>query len=187
MINEDPTYKRLAALVSLVEAAPGQCLGRTAIVKLPYFLQELHGVSLGYDFRLHTYGPFDSDILHDLATAKSLDALQETTQLYQHGYGFQIRPGPNAQALKDQAGYWVKKHEAVLGDVARQFGGLPASELELGATVLFVDREFKSSGCRAGANAITMKVCEVKPHFSEVTVRAKVDDFKSRGWLTSAR
>ena len=74
MNDQSAVWIRLAALVTFVESSPSQVLGRTAIVKLPYLFQELYGVSLGYDFRLYTYGPFDSDVLHDLGSAESLGA-----------------------------------------------------------------------------------------------------------------
>ena len=51
--------------------------GEKLFVKLFYFLQELNGVPLGYDFRLFNYGPFDSEVLSDLSTACGLDAVAE--------------------------------------------------------------------------------------------------------------
>jgi len=37
-------------------------------MKLLYFLQEWKGVRLNYDFRLYTYGPFESEVLSDLSS-----------------------------------------------------------------------------------------------------------------------
>jgi hypothetical protein len=62
---------RLGVLAALVAQAPGK-LGRTALMKMAYFLQTIKGVSLGYDFRMYTYGPFDQDVLDDLSTARGL-------------------------------------------------------------------------------------------------------------------
>ena len=62
-MNAVTSETRTAILARMVKVAPGQTLGRTQVMKLFYFLQELKGVWLGYDFRLFTYGPFDSEVL----------------------------------------------------------------------------------------------------------------------------
>src|SRR5262249_12172233 len=55
--------RRLATIVALVERSSGKSLGRTAVMKLLYFLSALRGVQLGYRFTLYSYGPFDSEVL----------------------------------------------------------------------------------------------------------------------------
>ena len=66
---------RLATIAYLCTRAPGEGIGRTAVMKLCYFLQTLKGVPLGYRFTLYSYGPFDSDVLSDLGTAESRKAV----------------------------------------------------------------------------------------------------------------
>ena len=61
---------RIATLVAIAERRPG--LGRTALMKICYLLQTLGDVPLGYHFTLYSYGPFDSDVLADLASAEVL-------------------------------------------------------------------------------------------------------------------
>jgi hypothetical protein len=56
---EQKWWDRIGLIARLVEKAPGQTLGRTAIVKFAFLLQALRKVPLKYDFRLYTYGPFD--------------------------------------------------------------------------------------------------------------------------------
>ncbi len=51
---------RKALRLSVIEALIAKSkrrLGRTAIIKCLYFLQEAEGVPLGYRFTLYTYGP----------------------------------------------------------------------------------------------------------------------------------
>src|SRR5687767_9026486 len=93
---------RPAVLARLVCKSPGETLGRTALMKMMYFLQELHGASLGYDFRLYTYGPFDSEVLSDLGTATNINTVNERTVLHSRGYGYEITPSAHAKRLSDE-------------------------------------------------------------------------------------
>jgi uncharacterized protein len=185
MTDHPSMWRRLAALVTLVESSPGQVLGRTAIVKLPYLLQELQGLPLGYDFRLYTYGPFVSDVLNDLASAESLGALTVKTVLYPVGYGYEIRSGPAAESIKGKAADWLREHHRQLESVAREFGGLSASELELASTIVYADREFASRSEPVAPDTLVRKVREVKPRFTEAAVQTKVRELQAKGYLSS--
>jgi hypothetical protein len=185
MTTDALTTKRLAALVSLVSEVPEQTLGRTAAVKLVYFLQELKGVPLGYDFRLHTYGTFDAEVLADLSTGKSLQVLTEKVVTYSAGYGYEIKAGPKAESITTQAKDWLQQNSDAISSVARDFGIWSAADLELGSTVVFVDRDFKSKGKASSYEGIAACVRNIKPHFSEATVLDRVKQFHARGWLAS--
>ena len=185
MTDQPSMWNRLAALVTLVESSPGKVLGRTAIVKLPYLLQELQGLSLGYDFRLYTYGPFNNEVLNNLTSAESLGAVTVKTVLYQVGYGYEIRVGPAAEAIKAKAADWLREHSRQLAAVAREFGACSASDLELGTTILYADREFAARHEAVTQDVLVRKVRAVKPHFSEAVVQAKVRELQGKGYLLS--
>lgn len=184
---DELTTNRLATLTFLASAVPGQRLGRTAAMKLMYFLQVLHDVPLGYTFRLHTYGPFDPAVLDDIGTAKSLDAISEKMVTYPVGYGYESSPGPSAKEIQAKATDWLKENRPALDSAIKEFGPWSASLLELGSTVVFVDREFLDQQGEATVEAIANRVREIKPHFSEATVLAKVNHFLSKGMLKSVR
>ena len=160
-------------------------LSGTAVVKLLYFLQELKGVPLGYDFRLYTYGPFDSDVLNDLGTGKSLQVLTEKTVTHSAGYGYEIKVGPKSDRIKLLAKEWLKDNQDALSSVAADFGPWSAAELELGSTVVFVDREFQSQQKSTRFEEIASQVRNIKPHFSEAVVLDRVKHFHAKGWLVS--
>ena len=174
---------REAILAHMVSLSPGQKLGRTAAMKLMYFLQELQGIELGYDFRLYTYGPFDSEVLNDLGHAVSHGLLQEKTVLYPRGYGYEITTGsdvvnPISPDILDPTTLQA------ISSIVSTFASLSAAELELKSTVLFVDREFKQQGV-ATLQAIADRVRDVKPHFTASVILDRVREFSSRGWLQS--
>jgi uncharacterized protein YwgA len=173
---------RIAVLARMVKNAPSKSLGRTQIMKLFYFLQELKGVPLGYDFRLFNYGPFDSEVLSDLSSACGLGIVVEDTVLYPSGYGYAIKPGPQADRFEaDLASDDALGSQVDL--VVREFGAFSASELELRSTVLFVDREFAGGVQEATADQISERVRQIKPHFDSATIRRRVLEMAEKGHL----
>ncbi|MDI3312583.1 MAG: hypothetical protein QJR05_14315 [Thermoanaerobacterium sp.] len=73
---ESKEFVRYASIVYIIKETEryGYRLGRTALVKLIYILQEKFNVPIGYDFSLYTYGPFAKEILDDLDYLSYLDA-----------------------------------------------------------------------------------------------------------------
>ena len=134
---------RVAVLARMVNAAPDQTLGRTQLMKLFYFLQELKEVPLGYDFRLFTYGPFDSEVLSDLSSACSRNAVIEDTIQYSRGYGYTITPAANAEKLSSELANNYSDIAGKADEVVREFGSYGAAELELRSTIfLWTAKQF---------------------------------------------
>jgi hypothetical protein len=185
MSSDHVRWRRLTLLTTLVERAPGQLLGRTAIVKLAYLLQVLRGVQAGYTFTLYSYGPFDADVLNDLDFAASLGAVQVRTVSYPVGYGYEVRPGSAADYVKGQAAPWLQQHRSDIDWVVQKFAGRSASDLELLATLIYVDREQAASGQKIPQAELVRQVRGVKPHFSEACVTAQAQAAQSEGWLLS--
>jgi len=113
MNDQEQWWLRLGLLCELVAQAPSN-LGRTAIMKLAYLLQTVKGVPLGYDFRLYTYGPFESDVLNDLGTAESLGFIKSEMVVFSSGsgYGYEFAPGDKADAVKSRCGNWLTTYKA---------------------------------------------------------------------------
>src|SRR5687768_15041621 len=100
---------KVALIAELVRRAPSQP-GRTAMMKLAYFLTTLRKVPLAYDFRLYTSGPFDSDVLDDLRYAEALGAVQGEVIAYPGGRGYQYQPGPRIREITDYAHDFLSQH-----------------------------------------------------------------------------
>ena len=157
-------------LARLVEQSPHGTLGRTAIVKLLYLVQEVRAVPLGYDFRLYTYGPFASEVLDNLGTAQSFQSIHIKTILYPSGYGYEVRAGSKAETVKECVADWLASHESALTWAVENFGGRSASELEIIATIVYVadtifpsERALHCSGpgpaCPRGQASLRRAVC----------------------------
>ena len=173
---------RAAILARLAQQAPAKKLGRTAVMKTLYFLQELADVPLGYDFRLYTYGPFDADVLGDLAMATARGLVCERMVLFPRGYGYEVTPLPAgeqaAQSLEPALAQAVDRAIA-------EFGALGAAELELRSTIVFVDREFAKAGRAVAPDALANQVRQIKPHFTTTTILTRVREMCDKGWLKS--
>jgi hypothetical protein len=187
MTREQEWLQRIGLIGSLVEKAPGQTLGRTAIVKLPYLLQVLRGVPLRYDFSLYTYGPFDSDVLEDLSYAGVFGAVTEKIVPHARGYGYEVKPGRRWPELRKQAKDWLDKYEDDIQWVIREFGDSSAAELELVSTIIFADRENAGKGEPVSLERLAREVRQIKPKFSSEYVLAKCREALRKQFLIAIR
>jgi hypothetical protein len=172
----DLAWCRFAVFATLAEQAPSKCLGRTALMKFAYFLQEARGVPLGYDFTLYSYGPFDSALLNDLDYAQTLGAVTVTAVSRGKNYGYDIQPGEKADEIKAKACEFLARYRDDFDWVIAEFGNLRAVELELASTIVYADREALAAGEKLTLRELTRRVLAVKPRFTESEAGATVDD-----------
>ena len=175
---------RLAILSALVKAAPGK-LGRTSIMKLAYFLQTLKEVPLGYNFRLYTYGPYDSDVLTHLSQAETMHAVKSRIVRNPSGYGYEFSPGQEPDAIKHLINESLATYEESIDWVASEFSGMTASDLELLSTVVYADREATRGGQPLSADALCHQVQRIKPRFSAEYIQDKIALLSKRKLLTA--
>jgi hypothetical protein len=168
---------RIATMVALVEGA--NSVGRTALMKLCFFLQVVRRVPLGYAFSLYSYGPFDSDVMSDLQTAEGLGALQSETLMYSGGYGYSISPGSKSTELKKYSDSFIRQYANDINWVSSTFGHYSATDLELLSTICYVS--IQEDGLTN--DAIAQRVSAIKPRFSMSQIQQKVDWLDSQSLL----
>ena len=184
MTNESQT--RAAVIAALAEKYPNENFGRTAVMKLCYFLQTLRRVPLGYHFTLYSYGPFDSDVLSDLDYAEELGAISSVEVHYPSGaYGYRISPTTETGALKDKAAPFLREHKADLDWVIGEFGNMGSAELELASTIVYADREVVRRGSRQTMAELVRRVSDVKPHFTQAQIERTAGQFSEKDLLLS--
>jgi hypothetical protein len=132
MNDLDRLWFRTRLLAQLVVQARTK-LGRTALMKLAYLLQIARGVPLGYDFRLYTYGPFDSDLLNDLARAESFGLVKSEMIPFSSGsgYGYEFSPGPKHTNAPPRVAEELTRCQQDIVWALENFAGYSASDLEL--------------------------------------------------------
>jgi len=175
---------RLGILTELVERSSCK-LGRTAIMKLAFLLQTLKGVPLDYNFRLYTYGPYDSDVLNDLGQAETLGAVKSKMVTYPHGYGYEFSIGPNCKVVKSFGRRELSKFNDSINWVLTEFGQRNASDLELLSTIIYADRDALERHQRISSDDLCRQVREIKPRFTEEFVRQQIASLAEKGLLLS--
>jgi uncharacterized protein len=177
--------QRLALLTHIVLRCRDRGVGRTQLMKFMYFLQELKNVPLGYDFRLFNYGPYDSEVLCDLASASGRIAVIEETIQYATSYRYSIKPGSRADQVIQEVEEFDPSVYSAVDEVLNLFGNHSSSELELRSTIFFVDREFKEKKNAVHEAEIVERVHKIKAHFDEPAIRKRVDEMRDQGLLLS--
>jgi uncharacterized protein len=168
-MSSENIFQRLGLLAELAGRAR---LGRTALMKLLFFLQESKGVPLGYQFSLYSYGPFDSDVLADISTAERLNVLKSSVVYYPSGMGYEYSSGSDLKSVRDLAGPFLQEHNASIDWVLENFARKTAADLELLSTILFVAKYENPPT----AKKLIEKVELIKPHFSQKQIQAGFEE-----------
>jgi len=169
---------RLDVIETLLRAARGE-LGRTAIMKCLFVLQEAERIPLGYKFQLYTYGPYDAAVLSDLTFAEQLGRIRSELVGFRNGnQGYRYRPASKKESRK-----LAQPIREKIERVARDFGQRSAADLEMASTILFVDRHHERAGRPADVETIVHQVREIKPHSTEDRIRAEVSHLQKLGYL----
>lgn len=184
MVN-DTLNARLATIAALVEKQ--HPLGRTAVMKLCYFLQTLRNVPLGYRFTLYSYGPFDASVLSDISSVEALGGIESKTFFYSGGYGYEISPARKSGFVKALAPRFIRKYAPDINWVIGQFGNFGSADLELLSTIVYVDREYAQARKRQTKDALAEKVQEIKPHFKKPYVESKIEYLDEEHLLRSLK
>lgn len=171
-MSYETIFQRMGLLAELAGRAR---LGRTAFMKLLFFLQEVKDVPLGYQFSLYSYGPFDSDVLADISTAERLNVLKSSTIYYPSGMGYEYSPGSDLKSVENLAGDFLEEHKTSIDWVLRHFAGKTAAELELLSTTLFVAKYQNPQT----VEKLVEQVKLIKPHFSQEQIQKGFDELVS--------
>ena len=179
MNAQDRLGFRLGVLSELVARSDTK-LGRTALMKLSYLLQIVKGVPLSYNFRLYTYGPYDSDVLNDLGQAETLRAVESNMVPYPGGYGYEFSIGPENDRVRSQVASKLHQYNAEMNWVLEEFGDRTAAELELLSTIIYADRDNLDRRSPASLDELCKQVNEIKPRFSNSHIKDRIISLKEK-------
>ena len=176
-----PRYALISELAyRLLDVNPQ--FGKTSLQKLIYFLQEVYGVDCGYDYRLYTYGPFTSQVLLDLDLVESIGGV--TVNPVRAGLdGYKITPNENGGLVREQAGSFIDDISEELQSLIDDYGAYSAKELEMRATIVFVERELKRENGELSAKGLVKVVHNIKPYFSDKEIESVVKQLNGKGHI----
>ncbi len=150
-------------------------LGKTKLQKLVYLIKEIKKVSVGYSFRFYNYGPYSDKLAENLDYVRSLDGISVAYDPAWNMYN--ILPSKNAEVLVEKA-YEVKENKPLLDEVLTEFGGRSARELELVATIVYLDRNEHPA-----ENAMVSAVRRLKPKYTSPEVNNEMLSLKAKGYI----
>lgn len=177
--------KRLGILARMVEKRPS--LGKTAIMKSIFILQQVYKVPLGYDFEIYTYGPYSSDVTEIIQLAADLDAITIDTVLFPPGHlGYELKPTAKTSRLVEAEQDFVMIHDDSITEVIQLFGDKTAKELELSSTIIYVFSNHFRNNWDTSVEAVCKSVHRIKPHFDITHIRKEYEALKSKGILHKA-
>lgn len=139
----------------------GSWCGETHLQKTVYFLQELLGVSMEFDFVLYKHGPFSFDLRDELTSMRADGLLKLYPRPYP--YGPSLVSTALSEKLRDLFPKTLNRYKKHLHFVAEQFGNKGIAELEQLATALYIDRQGKAGDT---PEEWSRRIHELKPHIS---------------------
>ena len=181
MSEDRSTYERAALITEIAQRQPG--IGRTALMKYLYLLQAVKGVDLGYRFELYSYGPFDSTVLSDITTAVSWGGAKQSICHYPTGTGYELSKGDKAEKVLETSKDFLGSADEALKWVVENFKTFGAGDMELIATMVYVDQEAKAAGETLSENGLINRSLEIKPRYSRVQAEAKLTKLREVGAL----
>jgi uncharacterized protein YwgA len=146
----------------------GSWMGETHLQKSVYFLQQLLGVPLEFDFILYKHGPFSFDLRSFLTYMASEEFIAWQSQA---PYGPSLNVGEMGETLLDQFGSKAALYEEKINFVADWLGTKNVSELERIGTALYVDDEEELTGSSRAS-----RIMELKPHVDELQSQAAIKE-----------
>jgi uncharacterized protein len=156
-------------------------------MKFAYLLQTVRGVPLGYQFELYNYGPYDSSVLSDLSQAETLKAIKSQTVNYPSDSGYEDSQNDKGYDTPcGQAAVQLSAHESSIKWVQDEFGGEPASRLELVSTIVFAEREMRRKKQPPLKTELCRRVKQIKPHFTDATIAGTVDELSRKDLISIA-
>ena len=157
---------RLDAVHRLVSQTPR--MGKTKLQKLTYFLQEAAEVPLGYQFKMHHYGPYAEAIETDTARLRLAGHVNVNPD--SSGYGFQITT--NSSVPDEEWRGTVAPFSTEVSQILEVFGHWPIAKLELAATIHFVEQLSRNATPRE----VIEKTMALKPKFGDGYVFSVYDE-----------
>ena len=160
-----------ALLVKLIKSlrSKGSWCGETHIQKAAFFLKELTGVPIDFDFILYKHGPFSFELRDELNVMRAFELL---TLEASYPYGPQVADTDLGNALCKRFPKTLDRYEKQIDYIADKLGDKGVVDLERLATAYYVTIENPDKDRNARAAAIV----ELKPHIRPESAKQAVQD-----------
>ncbi len=160
-----------------------QSVGKTAMMKYLFLLQEVYDAPLNYDFQIYTYGPYSNEVMGDIDLANYCGAISMKTYTHSTGVGYELMPTENTEQLIQEEKEFIDTQEESINEIMKIFGGKNAKSLELISTIIYLYKQYVKNNWNASSDDIATKVHEIKPHFTKQEIIQELVSLKHLGVL----
>lgn len=166
-------HENAAIVVGLVKrlGEKSSWCGATHLQKTAYFLKELAGVPLDFDFVLYKHGPFSFELQNEISHLVANDLLDLRPN--DPPYGPSLAPGGRENLLMDRYGSAADRYAREIEAIAEHLADKGVVELERLGTALWVTREMTGG---ATTQERAERVHELKPHVAVDQVVLAVEE-----------
>ncbi|MCX7050065.1 MAG: hypothetical protein NTX50_31850, partial [Candidatus Sumerlaeota bacterium] len=163
-----------------------QQFGKTALQKLIYLLQTIYGVDCGYSFEFFTYGPYCSAIFSDLETVELWEGVKVASKPLTGGY--HITPGEHCAEIIEKGKKFLTNSHVVksLESLVKDFGQMSAKDLELRATIIYIERDHKIDKGVISWQELERLTHEIKPKFSRLEIEHAIKELEAKRFIQPA-
>lgn len=175
------TSKRLATILEFTKRKPG--IGKTAMMKFIYFLQEIHHCSLKYDYEIYTYGPYSHAVIEDIDLANHYNLIKMNIILYNKAYGYSLEPVECVENKISIDKRFVELNKKSIDNIMFHFENKSAKELELLSTIIYLNNLYKNKSNSFPNKEFFENVRDIKPHFKLDEIEKNYLNLKSINYL----
>ena len=171
--------KRLAIISKIATEDKG--LGKTAMMKYIYILQQVYKVPTGYDYEIYTYGPYSSEVAGDINLAADFNIIEATYSSNHSGY--ELKPTSQTHESIAKEKEFINKYSDSISEVIKMFGSKTSKELELSSTIIYTYSNRSFNERDTSIEEVAKDVKAIKPHFDNDIIKTEYMNLQSLGIL----
>ncbi|EHQ90406.1 hypothetical protein [Desulfosporosinus youngiae] len=150
--------------------------GKKSLQKLVY-LARAFGLETGYSFRFHYYGPYSDSLAADFEQLLETDRVSLSDKSrYKYQVSDDLSQDPALQELD------ADKQEKIR-ELIECFGSKSPSDLELYATIYFIDHHEKYVLGNGSVEDVLEKTYQAKPKYKKLEIKKAYKDLEDWGLL----
>ncbi len=165
-------------IAKLVEMSDG-IEGKKVMQKLVYFLQE-RGVPLGFKYQLYFYGPYSHELTYAISDFEAFGILLVQPAA---NNATAYRVGPAANIFTNLNKIFLDRFQPILESVLDTFGKKTSSELELLATIDFIDKSLRGKEEKVNRGRVVELTKKEKAKYSETAINNAYDELVKIGLI----
>lgn len=155
-------------------------LGRKAVHKIVYLLQELVGLPLRIPYTFYTYGVYSFELASTLGVVENMNGIMATYDPALRAYD--LSPGERCESLERKGKAFLDEYRDSIDRVCDLALGKTGKALELISTIIYVAKNEHLRGIPHEAKLLE-RVADLKPQFSSHQIEQQVSQLRERGLL----